>query len=108
MEKIEIQFFTCKKEKNKKIVSFGGKYSNHLHALSYVSKQLKIQSIGVVRGREEKKLNHTLSFCVENDMKLIFIDRSSYRTNKYDKNFLEKIKINQGDFYLLPEGGITN
>jgi len=103
--KLKYNFLHAKKSKIKNIVSYGGKYSNHLHALSYMSKQFKIQSIGVVRGEREKNLNHTLSFCTENDMKLIFIDRSSYRTKKYDKKFLEKIKTKLGDFYLLPEGG---
>jgi len=52
------------------ILSFGGAYSNHLHALSYASKILGFNSIGVVRGDEKKSLNSTLSYCRKNQMEL--------------------------------------
>ena len=49
------------------ILSFGGAYSNHLHALSYAAKMMGFRSIGVVRGNKARTLNSTLSYCIENN-----------------------------------------
>ena len=37
-------------------------------------------------------------------MKFHYIDRTTYR-NKYNENLLNKLKLQFGDFYLIPEGG---
>ena len=52
------------------ILSFGGAYSNHLHALSYACNKMGFDSVGVVRGDEPNILNSTLSDCEKNKMKL--------------------------------------
>jgi len=54
------------------ILSFGGAYSNHLHALSYAAKMMGFNSIGVVRGDEARTLNSTLSYCRKNNMNFFF------------------------------------
>src|SRR5690554_2068076 len=47
------------KQLNKKsILSFGGAYSNHLHALAAIAKELNLASIGIIRGKE---IEHSLS-----------------------------------------------
>ena len=61
------------------ILSYGGPYSNHLHALSYACRQMGFNSIGIVRGVKDQEKNSTLSFCKENNMRLYYLDRSSYR-----------------------------
>ena len=63
--------FKCIKEKNKKILSFGVAYSNHLHALSWLAKN-NIKSFGIVRGCKSSIENPTLSFCKKNKMDLFF------------------------------------
>ena len=55
------------------ILSFGGAYSNHLHALSWLSNQSNIKSIGIVRGDPSYINNPTLSFCIKNKMDLYFL-----------------------------------
>ena len=87
------------------ILSFGGAYSNHLHALSYAAKIMGFSSIGVVRGNESRTLNSTLSYCRKNNMKLFFLDRLNYQKNKYNNQLLMDIQKTYGDFYVIPEGG---
>ncbi len=61
------------------IVSFGGPYSNHLHALAYACKIANVQVIGLVRGELHKQLTPTLQDCENWGMKLIPCPRANYR-----------------------------
>ena len=63
------------------LVSFGGRWSNHLHALAAVAQCLSIPSIGLVRGYPEQPLTATLQDCVDMGMTLKFceIGRASCR-----------------------------
>src|SRR6185312_11358273 len=81
----------AKNSTHKKIITFGGAYSNHLAATAFACKELKIKSVGIIRGEKPKELAPTLSFCFENEMQLEFIDRESYR-NINQKDFLEELK----------------
>jgi len=93
------------KEKNKEtILTFGGAYSNHIHAVSAAAKSFGFKSIGIIRGEEYKPLNPTLQFAVDNGMKLYYLDRKTYR-NRTEKSFREEIAKQFGDVYILPEGG---
>ena len=49
-------------------------------------------------------LNSTLSFARKNKMKLYYLNRDDYKL-KHTKDFLDKLKVKFGTFYLLPEGG---
>ena len=90
-----------------KILTFGGAYSNHILAASYIKKKYGIDVIGVVRGEElagKVKENPTLCKAQENGMQFHFVSREAYR-NKSSSEFIQKLKEKFGDFYLLPEGG---
>lgn len=90
------------KQNASSILSFGGAYSNHLHALAYVGKLFSIPTIGIVRG--EKVKNDTLSDCEQWGMKLIFISREKYK-QKVNFEFLEGLKQEFPNTYIVPEGG---
>jgi 1-aminocyclopropane-1-carboxylate deaminase len=91
----------------KTAVTFGGAYSNHIHAFSYACHQLGLKSIGIIRGEElaHKPLNSTLSFAKENGMELIFVSRDEYK-KRYDETYNQELAIKH-DAYLVPEGGTT-
>ncbi|OSY87370.1 1-aminocyclopropane-1-carboxylate deaminase [Tenacibaculum holothuriorum] len=102
------------KLQKKTILTFGGAYSNHIAATASAGKLAGLQTIGVIRGDElgkdlEKTLsqNTTLKEAHKNGMQFHFISRSLYR-NKTDENFIEELKKEFGDFYLIPEGGTNN
>ena len=63
----------------KRIITFGGAYSNHLAAAAYACKIFGINCIGIVRGEESKILSHTLLFCKKQGMQLEFITRENYK-----------------------------
>jgi len=88
----------------KRILTFGGAYSNHIYALAAATKEAELTSIGIIRGERIEPLNSTLRFAEECGMELHFINRSEYRRKK-DQDFIENLKYKFGDFYLIPEGG---
>lgn len=61
------------------VLSFGGPYSNHLHALAYACKERGLASIGMVRGELHEDLTPTLQDCQQWGMKLIPVQRRLYR-----------------------------
>ena len=97
------------------ILTFGGAYSNHIHATAYAGKKNGFKTIGIIRGEElggkhlEKTLsqNSTLAFAKANGMELHFVNRSDYKL-KNTSIFINKLKKRLGDFYLLPEGGTND
>lgn len=62
-----------------KLVSFGGAYSNHLVAAAVSGRHFGIETIGFVRGNETRALNAFETCCMDHGMKLIHVDRSTYR-----------------------------
>ena len=93
------------------LLTFGGAYSNHIAATAAAGKKYGLRTIGIIRGEElekdlEKTLvtNETLKYAVAHGMKLHFISRETYR-NKDLPDFIQDLKAEFGDFYLLPEGG---
>ena len=88
------------------IISMGGTYSNHLHALAFAGKCLGLKTMAYVRGEKPETLNPTLQDLLEWDMELRFISRSEYRELRTYKSYdsLPGLKHRQ---YWLPEGGAT-
>jgi len=93
-----------------RILTFGGAYSNHILAASYIKRSYGIDVIGVVRGEElidKIEENPTLKLAKQNGMQFHFVSREKYR-NKMSPGFLIELKDKFGDFYLLPEGGTND
>lgn len=86
------------------VLSFGGAYSNHLHALAAAGKMQGFKTIGVVRGEPVVPINATLAFAREHGMELYHVTRADYR-NKSDPAFLASLQERFGEFFLIPEGG---
>ena len=88
----------------KKLLTFGGAYSNHIYATAAAAKEVGLDSIGVIRGERSEPLNATLAFAEQAGMHLHFVSRSLYR-EKEEAFFIKNIHEQFGDFYLVPEGG---
>jgi len=102
--KLKYNLIEAKKLGYKTLLTFGGAYSNHIVATAFAAKENDLKSIGVIRGEEHLPLNPTLRFARENGMELHYVSRADYRL-KATPIFLDKLKAQFGDFYLLPEGG---
>jgi len=86
------------------LLSFGGAYSNHLHALAYAGKSLNVKTIGVVRGEVSGQLTPTLQDCIDWGMELHWLNRLEYR----DIASAESVKAYSSKFpeaWIIPEGG---
>ena len=86
------------------LLTFGGAWSNHIYATAAAGKYFGFKTIGLIRGEEHTPLNATLSFARSCGMQLHYINRAEYR-KKHEAEFLQKIKQQYGDIYILPEGG---
>ena len=102
--KLKYNLLEAKKQGLNTLLTFGGAYSNHISATAFAAKEKGIKSIGIIRGEEHLPLNPSLRFAIDNGMKLHYISRSNYK-EKTSANFLEALKNQFGDFYLISEGG---
>ena len=88
-----------------RILSFGGAYSNHLHALAAIGNKYQIPTVGFVRG--EMPINSPLSPTLRDaqnwGMHLVFVSRSEYK-NRCNYSWLEELK-EQWQAFIVPEGG---
>ncbi len=89
-----------------KIISMGGAYSNHLHALAFAGKLLGLETVAFIRGEKPGKFSSTLRDIQNWGMDLEFISRSDYRElrNYKDHDSLPGLKAGE---YWIPEGGAT-
>lgn len=86
------------------LLSFGGAYSNHLHALAYAGHRLKMPCIGLVRGELTEELNPTLADCKKWGMTLKALPRDRYRHYSRACNRRE-VSEQYPDAWVIPEGG---
>jgi 1-aminocyclopropane-1-carboxylate deaminase len=89
------------------LVSMGGAYSNHLHALAYTGKLLDLNTIGIIRGERPKRLTPTLQDMESWGMKLRFVSRIDYRHYRNYKHSQDFPDIKPNEYWLL-EGGANN
>ena len=61
--KLKYNLIKAKNEGYKTLLTFGGAFSNHLTATAAAGKIMGFNTIGVVRGEEDRKINHSLQFC---------------------------------------------
>lgn len=105
--KLKYNLIEAEKLGYKTLLTFGGAFSNHIHATAAAGKNFGFKTIGIIRGEEHLPLNPTLSSVKDNGMLIEYIDRKSYR-NKYNDELINKFKNKFGNFYLIPEGGSNN
>jgi 1-aminocyclopropane-1-carboxylate deaminase len=86
------------------LLTFGGAYSNHVRATAAAGAIYGFATIGVIRGEEHRPLNPSLRYAADRGMRLIYLDRASYR-RKASAEITGALHQRFGDFYLLPEGG---
>ncbi|PDS22478.1 1-aminocyclopropane-1-carboxylate deaminase/D-cysteine desulfhydrase [Flavobacterium branchiophilum] len=94
-------------ENHKKVLTFGGAFSNHIAATAFAGQSLGLQTIGVIRGEElvhKIDENPTLKQAQEYGMTFEFVSRETYR-NKNTSEFLATLNEKLGSFYTIPEGG---
>ena len=89
----------------RKIITFGGAFSNHIAAAAALGKEFGIETLGIIRGDELENTwqeNPTLSLAHQNGMTFRFVTRETYR----DKETLMKnLQEEFPESLVVPEGG---
>jgi 1-aminocyclopropane-1-carboxylate deaminase len=91
-----------------RVLSFGGAFSNHLHALALAGATQGFKTVGIVRGEPTAATNPTLSDCAAAGMQLRFVDRAMYRILSrvaHGAALPAELREQFGDCYVIPEGG---
>ena len=102
--KLRYNFLEAKTEGKDTILTFGGAFSNHIYATAAAASENGFKSIGIIRGEAHQPLNSTLRFAESQGMKLVYMDRETYR-KKSSAEVIANLRKNYGSFYLVPEGG---
>ena len=100
--KLKYNLLEAKNLGYKGIITFGGAFSNHIYATAAAGKALNLNMKAFIRGEDVQ--NHTLDFARDCGMELEFISRSEYR-KRHDSDYINEIKSQNKDYYLIPEGG---
>ena len=104
--KLKYSFLDARRQGFKKVLTFGGAYSNHIAAAAYAAHACGFASTGIIRGEElaAHPLNPTLQTAQQFGMQLRFISREQYRL-KHTADFLAQLQADYPEHYVIPEGG---
>ncbi|MEM7258554.1 MAG: pyridoxal-phosphate dependent enzyme, partial [Pseudomonadota bacterium] len=89
-----------------RVMSFGGAWSNHLHALAYLCHRQGVASVGVIRAGEptDNLLQRSMR---RYGMQLHHVSREEYR-RRDDADYCQSLCRQLGCTMWLPEGGSDN
>lgn len=87
-----------------RVLSFGGPWSNHLHALAAQAAHEGVEAIGIVRGECPAKPSAMLLDAADWGMHLEFVSRADYR-RRSDSRYLSHLSARFGPCLFVPEGG---
>ncbi len=99
----KLKYFLQNTEGKKRIITFGGAYSNHLVATACAAQLMNIQATGIVRGEEPASYSPTLQDACDYGMQLIFTTRQEY--NKKN-TLLDKLDLMHDENLIINEGGL--
>jgi len=87
-----------------RLVSFGGAWSNHLHALAAAGCDKGFETIGIVRGEVVADESAMLRDARSWGMRIIHVSRTEYR-QRNESEYLQKIRDRFAPCLVIPEGG---
>ena len=87
---------------SKSLLTFGGPWSNHLHATALAGQAAGVRTIGIVRGGEIE--TPTLRDCRSAGMELVPVSRAEY-ADRHDEHFLGVLRDRFARPWVVPEGG---
>lgn len=85
----------------RRLLSFGGAWSNHLHALAATGQRFGLETVGVVRG---DRMTAMLEDCRRFGMRLHPVSHADYR-RRDDALWQQELLRELGPAYVIPEGG---
>ena len=98
--KLKYNLLEAKNMGFKKILTFGGAFSNHIAAVAEAGFLFGFDTLGLIRGDElNAESSPTLKFATQKGMKFAFVSREAYR-NKADL-----ASAFSDEYFVIPEGG---
>ena len=89
----------AKRLNKKRIITYGGAWSNHIVATACACSLNKLNALGIIRGEEPSEYSDTLKAAKDFGMEFIFLNRKDYQTKTFPL-----ITDTEND-YIIPEGG---
>ena len=102
--KLKLSLEFAQREERSPIISFGGAYSNHLYSLAHAAREIKLPSVGLVRGEIDDPGNPTLQACREQGMTLFPLTREEYRQRAHE-SYIARWQARYPNALIVPEGG---
>ncbi len=103
--KLSLNIEKYKQSKYEALLTFGGAYSNHIHATAALGRDMEIPTIGIIRGEElTQDSNATLKAAAEAGMQLVFVSREEYSW-RYERDYKELLRRKYGNVLVVEEGG---
>src|SRR5258706_4825846 len=97
--KLQYYLKEAKEQHKKKIVTFGGAWSNHIVATAAACQINGLLSAGIIRGEVPRHPSQTLTQARDLGMQLHFISREDYREKKVP------VELQHDDSYFIVECG---
>jgi 1-aminocyclopropane-1-carboxylate deaminase len=89
-----------------RLLSFGGAWSNHLHALAAAGHRFGFETLGVVRGEAAAKPTACLEDARAWGMQLHHVSRQEYR-QRNSPHYIQSLQKEFGPCHIIPEGGAS-
>lgn len=86
------------------LISVGGRYSNHLHALAFVAHAHGLSSVGLVQGYPDQPLTPTLRDCQRWGMTFHWLNKDEYQ-QRYEPSFWQHWQTEYPHSQAILEGG---
>ena len=94
----------AKRQGVSRLVSFGGVWSNHLHALAAVGAEVNMETVGLVRAAGDCEETAMLAGVRKAGMQVFPVTREEYR-RRNDADYQRLIQTHFAPCLLIPEGG---
>ncbi|AUC89323.1 MAG: cysteine desulfhydrase [Alteromonas sp.] len=91
-------------EDSVRLISFGGGFSNHLHALGYVCYQLAIPLTVVIRGNYSSSPTPMINDLIAWNANIEYVDKATYKLRDTSE-YLDTLKRRYPNATIVPEGG---
>ena len=102
-------FALCRQQNISTVLTFGGRYSNHILAIAQAGSLLGLATFGIVRGSDLVGRSAVLEECRRNGMRIVPVDaRNYYPVQKWPVSELSRVVSSTGPLYVVPEGGTSD
>lgn len=101
--KIKFQLINALENNTQHIISFGGGFSNHLHALGYCCQKLNIKFTAIVRGDYSQNLSPMLQDLITWQANIRYVNKLTYQART--SSYLHTLQSEFPQALIVPEGG---